>query len=211
MTRIIAWILVIFPIIVLVIAAFASVGFVLLFGWLFSLVTGLTLWQAVVITSTAFALATHTLHQRLPYKNDVFPILIFAPMITFLFLLIIWPLELLLIRVTPFDAWAAGLVSAAMTLTVGYVSTSWITGQATDLFIETEQPYSRIKATDEEEFEEYMEQYEEGCYLLVRDRNTEELLFLSIDEIALDEPCPCGSGRKFRNCHGQGQTQRRRR
>ena len=197
------------PLFALLLISFLATAIVLFLGWLLSLVTALTLWQAVVIACISFLISTYTLYSRLPPGDPIPPLIILTPFATLLMLVIVLPLVWLIPLVSPFDPWQSAQVGAAMTFMVGYVVLNWIASQLNEAITEAES-LDRLRyddGDDDEGWEEFIDELDEGQYVIIRDRQTGLNLLLAPDSISPDEPCPCESGRKYRNCHGQGQFQ----
>lgn len=199
----------ILPIFLTLIVSLVATVFVLFFGWIFSLVTGLTVWQAVVITSAGAILSTYTLHARLPRGNDILPVAILAPLSTLILLVTLLPLVWLIPLVSPLDSWQSCLVGAAMTFTVGHIVLNWLSdGVMEESYRQGNKGiFDTFDDDEEESWEEFIGSLDEGQYVVIRDRQTGMNLILETDSISPDELCPCESGRKYRNCHGQGQVQ----
>ncbi|MBP7961720.1 MAG: SEC-C domain-containing protein [Caldilineaceae bacterium] len=197
------------PLFALLVISFLATAIVLLLGWLFSLVTPLTMWQAVVIASVSFLLSTYTLYTRLPPGDPIPLLIILTPFAALAMLIITLPLVWLIPLVSPFDPWQSAQVGAAMTLMVSYVVLGWILTQTSEA-IEQSESLERLMYDDDgddEDWEEFIDELDEGQYVIIRDRDSGLNLLLAADSISPDEPCPCESGRKYRNCHGQGQVQ----
>ena len=202
------------PLFALLLISFLATAVVLFLGWLLSLVTPLTLWQSVVIASISFLLSTHTLYTRLPPGDPIPPLIVLAPSATLAMLVVTLPFVWLIPLVTPFDPWQSAQVGAAMAFMVSYVIMSWILTQTKEV-IEQSESLDRLRYDDddddddddEEGWEEFIDELDEGRYVIIRDRDSGLNLLLAADSIDPDELCPCESGRKYRNCHGQGQIQ----
>ncbi len=209
--RVLSFLDILLPLLALLLISFLATAIVLFLGWLLSLATALTMWQTVVIASISFLLATYTLYTRFPPGDPIPPLIVLAPLFTLFMLLIILPLVWLIPLVSPFDPWQSAQVGAAMTLMVSYVVMSWILTQTSETIEQAESlerlMYDDDDDDDDEGWEEFIDELDEGQYVIIRDRQTGLNQLLAPDSISPDEPCPCESGRKYRNCHGQGQFQ----
>ena len=211
------------PVWILLVTSFVATAFVLLLGWLLNLVAPITLWQAVIISTATLIFLTYSFYANFPSTADRLGLIILIPATTVVFLLLILPFVWLIPLVSPLDPWQATLVGTSMIFFFGYFSIEWL---VSDLkkelraaqgirLVDQDDLYTYDKddeddeddEDDDDDWEQFIDELDEGQYVIIRDRQTGLNLLLAADSIDLDEPCPCESGRKYRNCHGQGRTQ----
>lgn len=199
------------PLLILAVIAVLASAITLFLGWLFTLVTALSLTQAMLIVCATFALSTYTLYTSLPKQDQLSNLVILAPLALVSPLPIILLLTWLISLVTSLEQGAASLVATSITLTIGYVVLDWLVRIVNDEVMATLGPEDDLYGNDDDdEWEEDLQELPEGNYTVIRNIQTDMNLLVPMDELAPEGLCPCGSGRKFRNCHGVGQRRRRR-
>ncbi len=184
-------------------------GIVAVVAWLLASVTPLTFPQAALVVGATGLIIAYISQRKLAMGviETGLLVLVMTPLTSFCLVGLAWGLT----HLSPLDFWQATLLVTAVGLGVFYLFTQQVgdvmslsrrDGEASDEeedWADEEDEYGDGDESDWDEDED------EGTFLSPRtsDRRPLDHLESEIPVVGRNEPCPCGSGKKYRYCHGR--------
>jgi hypothetical protein len=194
-----------------IVVAFTAIGtaIVAAVAWLLTSITPLTFPQAALVVGATSLIVAYISQRKLAMGviESGLLVLVMTPLTSLCLAGLAWGLN----HLSPLDFWQATLLVTAVGLGVFYLFTQQV-GDIVSLSRKDEEELDEEEDWDEEEDEygdwdegDWDEDEDDGALLSPRpsglrpqDRPESE-----IPEVGRNEPCPCGSGKKYKYCHGR--------
>jgi len=195
-----------------IVVVFTAIGtaIVAAVAWLLASIAPLTFPQAALVVG-ATSLSVAYISQRKLAMGVIetgLLVLVMTPLTSLCLAGLAWGLN----HLSPLDFWQATLLVTAVGLGVFYLFTQQV-GDVVSLNRRDEEESDEEEDWDDEEEDEYgdwdegdwNEDEDDGTFLSPRPsgRRSQDRPESEIPVVGRNEPCPCGSGKKYRYCHGR--------
>jgi hypothetical protein len=193
-----------------IVVVFTAIGtaIVAAVAWLLASIAPLTFPQAALVVGATSLIIAYISQRKLAMGaiETGLLVLVMTPLTSFCLAGLAWGLT----RLSPLDFWQATLLVTAVGLGVFYLFTQQV-GDVVSLNRRDEEESDEEEDWDEEDEHgdwdesDSDEDEDDGTFLTPRpsDRQPLDRSELEIPVVGRNEPCPCGSGKKYRYCHGR--------
>ena len=194
-----------------IVVVFTAIGtaIVAVVAWLLASIAPLTFTQAALVVGATCLIIAYISQRKLAMGviETGLLVLVMTPLISFCLAGLAWGLN----HLSPLDYWQATLLVTAVGLGVLYLFTQQV-GDVMPLSRRGEEESDEEEDWDEEGDEygdgdegDWDEDEDDGSFPSPRpsDRRSPDRPESEIPVVGRNEPCPCGSGKKYRYCHGR--------
>jgi hypothetical protein len=194
-----------------IVVAFTAIGtaIVAAVAWLLTSITPLTFPQAALVVGATSLIVAYISQRKLAMGviESGLLVLVMTPLTSLCLAGLAWGLN----HLSPLDFWQATLLVTAVGMGVFYLFTQQV-GDVVALSRKEEEEVDEEEDWDEEEDEygdwdegDWEEGEDDGAFLSPRptSRQPQDRPESEIPVVGRNEPCPCGSGKKYRYCHGR--------
>jgi hypothetical protein len=194
-----------------IVVAFTAIGtaIVAAVAWLLTSITPLTFPQAALVVGATSLTVAYISQRKLAMGviESGLLVLVMTPLTSLCLAGLAWGLN----HLSPLDFWQATLLVTAVGLGVFYLFTQQV-GDVVSLSRKEEEEVDEEEDWDEEEDEygdwdegDWEEGEDDSAFLSPRptSRQPQDRPESEIPAVGRNEPCPCGSGKKYRYCHGR--------